>query len=95
MAIVSFKDERLRALLEREAIHRSLPAQLVRVLQRKLEYMASAVALSDLRSPPANRLEALRADREGQHSIRVNDQYRLCFRWTDAGAADVEFVDYH
>ena len=53
------------------------------------------MCLADLRVPPGNRLEALKGDRVGQHSIRVNDQYRLCFRWTPAGAEDVEIVDYH
>ena len=61
---------------------------------RNLEMLASAVALSDLRVPPGNRLEALKGDRKGQHSIRINDQWRICFRWTD-GAEDVEIVDYH
>ncbi|WP_425329923.1 type II toxin-antitoxin system RelE/ParE family toxin [Terrirubrum flagellatum] len=55
----------------------------------------SAIRLDDLRSPPANRLEALKGDRTGQYSIRVNDQFRLCFRWTPEGPAGVEFVDYH
>jgi len=55
----------------------------------------NATALDDLRIPPANRLEALKGDRAGQHSIRVNDQFRLCFRWTDGHVEDVEFVDYH
>jgi proteic killer suppression protein len=55
----------------------------------------AATKLDDLRSPPGNRLEALRADRRGEHSIRVSDQYRLCFRWTDLGPSDVECVDYH
>ena len=57
--------------------------------------MDSAMALADLRYPPGNGLEALKDDRKGQHSIRVNDQFRLCFVWTDAGPAQVEFVDYH
>ncbi len=55
----------------------------------------AATELEDLRVPPGNRLEALKGDRAGQHSIRVNDQWRICFRWTDAGAEDVEIVDYH
>ena len=55
----------------------------------------SATSLDDLRDPPGNRLEALSGDREGQYSIRVNDQFRLCFVWTEAGPAQVEFVDYH
>lgn len=55
----------------------------------------SAVTLDDLRIPPANRLEALKGDRRGQHSIRINDQWRVCFRWDDGDAHDVEIVDYH
>ncbi len=55
----------------------------------------AAGALSDLKVPPGNRLEALKGDREGQHSIRINNQYRVCFRWTDSGPTDVEIVDYH
>ena len=65
------------------------------VERRKLGMLAAAAQLSDLRSPPGNRLEALRGVRAGQHSIRVNDQFRVCFRWTDDGAEDVEIVDYH
>jgi toxin HigB-1 len=65
-----------------------------RVARRKLEMLASAERLEDLRCPPGNRLEALKGDRKGQHSIRVNDQWRVCFRWDD-GAEDVEIVDYH
>ena len=62
---------------------------------RKLAMLNQAARLDDLRIPPGNRLEALRRDRAGQHSIRVNDQFRVCFRWTDAGPEDVEIVDYH
>jgi proteic killer suppression protein len=62
--------------------------------RRKLEMLAAAKRLEDLRSSPGNRLEALKGDRAGQHSIRVNDQFRVCFRWND-GAEDVEIVDYH
>ncbi len=61
----------------------------------KLDLLGAAAALVDLRVPPGNRLEALKGDRTGQHSIRINDQYRICFRWTDAGPVDVEIVDYH
>jgi proteic killer suppression protein len=64
------------------------------VARRKLEMVAAAKKLEDLRSPPGNRLEALKGDRAGQHSIRVNDQFRVCFRWND-GAENVEIVDYH
>ena len=66
-----------------------------RVARRKLELLASAINLTDLRSPPGNRLEALHGDRLGQHSIRINDQWRICFRWVDHDAWDVEIVDYH
>ena len=65
------------------------------VARRKLDMLAAATELRDLRSPPGNRLQALKGDRAGQHSIRINDQYRVCFRWTDAGPTDVEIVDYH
>ena len=65
------------------------------VARRKLRQLEVADRLDDLRVPPGNRLEALKGDRAGQHSIRVNDQFRVCFRWTDAGAEDVEIVDYH
>jgi len=65
------------------------------VIERKLFMLNNAVALNDLRTPPNNRLEALGKDRAGQHSIRVNDQFRVCFRWTPNGPEDVEVVDYH
>ena len=95
MGIRSFKDRRLRALLHDRVVARGLPADLAGVIRRKLVMLDAASGLEDLRAPPANRLEALRGDRAGQHSIRVNDQFRLCFRWTAAGPEDVEFVDYH
>jgi proteic killer suppression protein len=63
--------------------------------ERKLVLLQAAEALEDLRSPPGNRLEALSGDREGQHSLRINRQWRVCFRWTEDGAEDVEIVDYH
>ena len=65
-----------------------------RIARRKLLYLDAATRLDDLRVPPGNRLEALKGDRRGQHSIRINDQWRVCFRWED-GAHDVEIVDYH
>lgn len=74
---------------------RVCPPILRAVARRKLELLDSAGALVDLRVSPANRLEALKGDRRGQHSIRVNDQYRVCFVWTELGAARVEIVDYH
>ncbi len=63
--------------------------------RRKLRQLEVAAQLDDLRIPPGNRLEALKRDRVGQHSIRINDQFRLCFRWTNTGPEDVEIVDYH
>jgi toxin HigB-1 len=62
---------------------------------RKLDMLNAATSLNDLRMPPGNRLEALTGDRRGQHSIRINDQWRACFAWTSRGPADVEIVDYH
>lgn len=70
-------------------------ANIAAVARRKLRQLEIAGRLEDLRVPPGNRLEALKGDRAGQHSIRVNDQFRLCFRWTGTGAEDVEIVDYH
>ena len=94
MAIRSFKDRRLQELFDRRA-PKGLPADLVSVVRRKLAMLHAAANLNDLRVPPGNRLEALKGDRAGQHSIRANDQYRLCFRWTEDGPADVELTDYH
>lgn len=74
---------------------RALPQNLWRVAQRKLDQLDSAGLLQDLRVPPGNRLEALRRDRTGQHSIRINAQYRICFRWSEQGPQNVEIVDYH
>jgi toxin HigB-1 len=71
------------------------PSNLVRIAQRKLDQINQAAILNDLRSPPSSHLEKLKGDRIGQHSIKINDQWRVCFRWTAAGAQDVEIVDYH
>lgn len=68
---------------------------ILKVATRKLAQLQAAATLEFLRSPPGNRLEALKGDREGQYSIRINDQWRICFRWTAAGPEDVEIVDYH
>ena len=65
------------------------------VAERKLQMLHRAMLLDDLRIPPNNKLEALKRDRKGQHSIRINDQWRVCFVWTDKGPTDVEIVDYH
>ena len=66
-----------------------------RAALRKLQQLNWSSVLDDLRAPPGNRLEALKGDRKGQHSIRINEQWRVCFRWGDEGAMDVEIVDYH
>jgi proteic killer suppression protein len=71
------------------------PSSILHIAQRKLEYLQAAATLTDLKSPPKNQLEKLKKKREGQHAIRINDQYRICFVWTDKGVADVEITDYH
>jgi proteic killer suppression protein len=71
------------------------PANLRRVGYRKLTFLDVATTLGDLKSPPGNHLEALAGDRRGQHSIRINDQFRVCFKWKDGDAYEVEVVDYH
>ena len=92
--IRSFADRDTERLFQREPVRR-FPADLRRVMLRKLIVLDSAESLEDLRSPPGNRLEKLRGDREGQYIIRVNDQWRICFSWADGDAHDVELVDYH
>ena len=96
--IVSFRDKGTEDVFDgrdtRNA-RKACPSDLVRVARRKLDLLNQAAALGDLRVPPNNRLEKLKGDREGQYSIRVNDQWRVCFRWTESGAEDVEIVDYH
>jgi proteic killer suppression protein len=74
---------------------RRLPADIQAVALRKLRMLNQARVLDDLRIPPGNRLEALKGGRSGQHSIRINDQWRICFVWNEGGASDVEIVDYH
>lgn len=91
--ILSFADEDTRRLAQGQRVPRFRPFE--RVALRKLRQLEIAGALQDLRVPPGNRLEALKGDREGQYSIRVNDQYRICFSWTEGGAEHVEIVDYH
>jgi len=81
--------------VDTKASRKLVPPQLVDRAREKLFLIDDAEAIQDLRSPPGNRLEALKGDRKGQHSIRINDQYRVCFRWTERGARDVEIVDYH
>lgn len=74
---------------------RRLPSEVLQRAKRKLQILESAAGLKDLASPPGNRLESLRGEREGQHSIRINDQFRLCFRWESGDAYEVEVADYH
>ena len=76
-------------------VSRRLPREIQQIALRKLFMLDKAVSLNDLRIPPANRLEALTGNRKGQHSIRINNQWRICFVWTEAGADQVEIVDYH
>ena len=92
--IRSFADEQTKKVWEREHLRRFGP-DLQRAAQKKLRLLNAADVLNDLRIPPGNRLEKLSGDREGQHSIRINDQYRICFVWTAAGPAEVQIVDYH
>ena len=92
--IQSFADRNTERLFEREPVRR-FPAELHRAMLRKLGLVDAAEQLDDLRVPPGNRLEKLKGDRAGQHSIRVNDQWRICFRWKDGNAYDVQIVDYH
>ncbi len=92
--IKSFADRDTERLFGREPV-RCFPAELQRTMLRKLVIVDAAEALKELRVPPGNRLEKLKGDRSGQHSIRINDQWRICFRWKDGDAFDVEIVDYH
>jgi len=92
--IVRFRDKVTEAVFNGEC-PKGFPADLVQVVRRKLRYLHAAANLADLRSPPGNRLEALAGDRKGQHAVRVNDQFRLCFVWTSEGPTDVEIVDDH
>jgi toxin HigB-1 len=94
MAIQNFID-RETALIWSGTQSRRLPADIQQVVRRKLRMVHAAQELADLRIPPANRLEALKGIRSGQHSIRINDQWRICFRWHSGHAHDVTIVDYH
>ena len=92
--IVSFADAATALVWKREYV-KGLGVDLQRAALRKLLILDAAEDLNDLRSPPGNRLEKLVGSRQGQHSVRVNQQFRLCFRWTGAGPVDVQIVDYH
>ena len=91
--IRSFRDRETENVFRREFSRRF--QSIAPVAKRKLDHMHAAAALSDLGAIPGNRLEALAGDRKGQYSIRVNQQWRICFRWADGDALDVEIVDYH
>lgn len=91
--IMSFRGKEAEALFHDREVARLRSIE--RQARRKLLYLDAATALAELRRPPGNRLEALKGDRKGQHSIRINDQWRICFRWHDGNAHDVEIVDYH
>lgn len=82
-------------LVDSDRCPKGFPPDLFKRAKNKLQIVLQASVLRDLEVPPGNRLEALSGDRIGQHSIRINDQWRVCFRWTEAGATDVEVVDYH
>lgn len=92
--IRSFKDKLTRSI-DGGSVRKGFPADLVRRAQQLLVLLDAAKDLNDLRSPPGNRLEKLSGDRQGQYSIRINSQWRICFVWTEAGPEDVEITDYH
>ena len=91
--IRSFRDKETEAVFNQQRVRRF--QSIASTALRRLAQIDSAEELRDLASPPANRLEALKGDRAGQYSVRINDQYRLCFRWEDGDAFEVEIVDYH
>ena len=92
--IRSFADKETERLFERQP-SRKIPTQIQRMARRRLEVLDAAETLSDLRVPPSNHLEKLLGNRAGQHSIRINNQWRICFRWKEGNAYNVEIVDYH
>ena len=92
--IRSFRDKQTEAIWLGNAVRR-WPIELQEIARRKLRMLNNAQTLADLRIPPANHLEALKGDRKGQHSIRINDQWRICFVWRDGDSDQVEIVDYH
>jgi proteic killer suppression protein len=92
--IKGFKDKLAEAIFN-DLSPKGFPSDLVKIARRKLLVLNAVTQLSELREPPGNRLEALKGDRQGQHAIRINDQFRLCFVWTSEGPTSVEIVDYH
>ena len=96
--ICSFKDTGTQDVfngVNSKSARKACPKELWRVATRKLDQLDSVELLDELKIPPGNRLELLSTDRAGQHSIRINEQYRICFVWTEVGPAEVEIVDYH
>ena len=93
--IRSFKGKFAELILQGRMAPKGFPADLAKLARRKLIMVDSADLLDALKSPPGNRLEALKGDLAGKHSIRINDQWRIVFRWIDAGPEDVEIIDYH
>ena len=92
--IKNFKDAETQKIYQRQR-SRKLPSDIQQVALRKLRMINNSFSINDLRVPPANRLEKLSGNRAGQWSIRINDQWRICFRWEDSDADDVEITDYH
>ena len=92
--IKSFRNGLTEGIWQRQRV-KGFPSDLFKAARRKLGFLEDAVELQDLRTPPGNRLEALKGDRAGQFSIRINDQWRVCFRWEHGNAFDVEITDYH
>lgn len=96
--IVSFKNQGTEDIFNgknSQAARKTCPVSIWKIATRKLDQLNAAISLNDLRIPPSNRLETLEGDRRGQHSIRINNQYRICFIWNSAGANQVEIIDYH
>jgi toxin HigB-1 len=93
--IRSFHGPFAELILEQRRVPKGFPSEIAKVARRKLVQLNAASALRDLAAPPGNRLEALRGDLAGKHSIRINDQWRIVFRWSPAGPEDVEIIDYH
>ncbi len=98
MVIRSFRDKGTEDIFDRrnsKEARETCPQTIWRIAQRKLDQLNGVVSLASLKIPPGNQLEALKHDRKGQHSIRINEQFRVCFVWTDDGVEDVEITDYH
>ncbi|SFU41142.1 proteic killer suppression protein [Methylobacterium sp. 174MFSha1.1] len=94
IVIRSFADDRTEAVFNDQQ-PKGLPTGILKVARRKLRYLHSATSLDDLKMPPGNKMHPLLNDRAGQHAIWINDQWRICFRWTSQGPEDVEITDYH